>query len=381
MKLLFSSDYAPNTKNTQRIDVKKSLSAVKHIFNTHDFCFTNIEAPVTYSEGRTIKNGPNLKIEPDDVQPLLDIGVNIIGLANNHIMDYGVKGLEDTLDFFKSQSITTIGCGRNLESALSIKYFDKDGIKIALIALAENEFGIAGIETPGIAPLEVHHNYYQIKEAKENADVVIVTMHAGNEHYPLPRPNLRKLCHLYIDMGVDVIVNHHNHITSAFEKYNGSYIYYGMGNFLFNTDNKSEAWNEGFFVSLTIERIMSREIKITSDIYPYQQKFNSGVVLLKDSKLDNFKKKINNLNDCLTCSELFNSRWKDFCSSNRDRYIFSAFFPYKFKGLGKIESIFKLSRLILNSRAKPVALNMIECQSHHEVLVSILKSDMNNESI
>ena len=289
-------------------------------------------------------------------------------------MDYGESGLDDTIKLLKSYNIDFTGAGENLNEASKIYYFEKNGIKVSIIAIAEKEFSIASLKEPGVAPLDMCHNYYQIKEAKENSDVLIVTMHAGNEHFPLPRPNLRKLCRLYIDLGVDLIINHHTHIPSAYEEYKNKKIYYGMGNFIFNLPGKSDSWNEGYMVSIDVHTENNGEFTLSSNIIPYKQSINlNGIEVLSGSKKLEFLDKLNEINSLLLSDALYEKNWLDFCESKRRQYFLATFFPFSFKGIGMLEKVFKISKFIMNKKTFTVKLNMLECDSHNEVLISLLR--------
>jgi len=283
VELLFCGDFAPNTNIDEYKPNDSFLFSIKDLISSHDLAFLNVEAPFTTEKNKLEKNGPNLKISKSFLDPLLASGFNLFGLANNHIMDYGQQGLYDTLELFKENHVDYVGAGESLNEASEVYYFEKGNVKIAVIAVAEREFSIASLNEGGVAPLDICHNYYQITKAKEKADVVIVTMHAGNEHFPLPRPNLRKLCHLYIDLGVDLIVNHHTHVSSAYEEYKGKKIYYGIGNFIFNLPNKSKAWNEGYMVTVNVKTIENKELTLTSKIIPFKQStVTNGVEILNE---------------------------------------------------------------------------------------------------
>lgn len=372
-KLLFCGDFAPNTNSNEYKADNEFLSSIKGYVSQHNQAFVNIEAPFTDSVQKINKNGPNLKISRDFLEPLVSAGFNIFGLANNHIMDYGKTGLQDTLELLKSRGLSYVGAGYNLKEALRVHYHEVDGITVAIIAIAEREFSIADNSTSGVAPLDACQNYYQIQDAKKQADVVIVTMHAGNENFPFPRPNLRKLCQLYIDMGVDLIVNHHTHVPAAYEVYKNKKIYYGLGNFIFNIPGKRKTWYEGYMVSIDIEKYSAKKITLNSEIVPYKQ--NSGgkeIDLLTGLSRVSFLEKIETFRISME-EDSYLKKWDEFCESKKNQYFLATFFPYSFRGIRLVERLFLISKFILNKKTIPVKLNMLECESHLDVLVNLLK--------
>jgi hypothetical protein len=374
-KVLFCGDFSPNTNSDEYEANNAFLSSIKNYVSEHNQAFVNLEGPFTDSSKIITKNGPNLKICNHFIDPLVSAGFNLFGLANNHIMDYGKTGLQDTIELLNSKNLSYVGAGYDLREAQRIHFHEHDGITIAIIALAEKEFSIAGSSSPGVAPLDVCQNYYQIQKAKQLADIVIVTMHAGNEHFPFPRPNLRSLCHLYIDMGVDLIVNHHTHVPSAYEVYKDKKIYYGLGNFIFNMPDQIKSWYEGYMLSIDIKKGINSEVLLLSEIIPYEQNIGGKEInILKGSKKAEFLNRIEGLRASIEDSTYLRE-WDDFCESKKNQYFLATFFPYSFKGVGLLERLFSISKLLLNKKTIPVKLNMLECDSHLDVLINILKRE------
>ena len=169
------------------------------------------------------------------------------GVSNNHILDYGTTGLADTIHACRSIGLSVTGAGMNLKQAQQPFVKDVGGIIVSIIALAEQEFNQAQTEMPGSAPLEPIENYKQIKEAREQSDVVIVTIHGGNEYFPYPRPGLRKICHFFIDLGVEAVICHHAHIPGAYEIYNDKPIIFSTGNFFFDSESRLKDWKWGIW--------------------------------------------------------------------------------------------------------------------------------------
>src|SRR5699024_6850639 len=150
-----------------------------------------------------------------------------------------------------ANNLSTVGAGLTLEDAQKPLIVERKGVKIAVIAIAEFEFNQSENGGPGSAPIDLIDNYVQIKKAQEDADIVIVTIHGGNEYFPYPRPGLRKLCRHFIDLGVAAVVCHHPHVPGAYEVYNDSPIFYSIGNFIFDHSNPPEGWNEGYMVEMS----------------------------------------------------------------------------------------------------------------------------------
>lgn len=380
INVLFCGDYAPVGSHQDKIRKGKNvLSDVKDIVSKNDVSFVNLEVPLTDSTDAIIKNGPNLKCSSECIKPLRDIGISVVGLANNHVMDFGASGLKDTQEVCLKANIDTVGAGEDLKSARKIFYKKVKNKIIAIIAVAEYEFSIASDSQPGVAPLDHVSIFYQIEEAKKNADIILLTIHAGNEHFPLPRPRLRDTCKFFIDLGVDAVINHHTHIPSAYEFYKGKPIIYGLGNFLFESEQNHEGWNEGYMASLSFDLESGNFSKL--DLIPYVQSIDSISLKLMDGKdKEIFEKKISSLNMILSNENKYKKSWDEFCEINSSGYMLNTFFPFSFRGIGLLNRMLKLSKIILNKKTIPVKVNMIECESHREAILNILKRKLNTDS-
>lgn len=110
------------------------------------------------------------------------------------------------------------------------------------------------------------HQYFAIKEAREKADSVVVIMHGGHETYQLPTPQMQQTYRFFVDIGADAVVNHHQHCYSGYEVYKNKPIFYGLGNFCFEPlGNVRPTWYEGYMVNLHF----NADVEIKFDLIPY----------------------------------------------------------------------------------------------------------------
>jgi len=264
MKLLITGDLAI----TQPYDASTKIDkGVIDLFADSDINIVNLEIPVTDNNSKIIKFGPNLKAYRESVMAVLKVlNVHIATLANNHLTDYAEQGVADTLAFCKEHDIMTVGGGMNLNEAAQTLYLNSPEGKIAIVNFAENEWTPATPTSAGFNPMDIIDNTRQIKEAKNNADYVIVIIHGGHEYYNLPSPRMVKQYRFYAEQGADVIVGHHTHCISGNEVYNGIPIYYSLGNFLFTHKSTNEDW----YIGTTLE-IIIKDGKIGTKLYPIRQ--------------------------------------------------------------------------------------------------------------
>lgn len=372
MKILIAGDFYPKGKVKTLIDDKKYeavLGEVAPIVESADYSIVNYESPVVLGDYKPIvKCGPNLASSENGVEAIKWAGFDMATLANNHTYDFGAEGLNDTIKTCEKYGIDIVGVGRNLSEAQKVFYKEIDGKKLAIINCCEHEFSIADENTPGANPLNPVQQFYQIQEARKNADYVLVIVHDGHEHFQLPSPRMVETYRFFIDAGADAVVNHHQHCYSGYEVYKEKLIFYGLGNFCFERPNhKDTFWNEGYMVEINFDSTISFEL------YPYNQCGIKDAVCLtrNDEKFVSELKRINEIiSDTKELERQVNQYYAD-CS----RSVSSAFEPYEFwltRALfykGFLPSIMK--------RKWKVIRNYIECESHRDKVNYMLKDLIN----
>jgi poly-gamma-glutamate synthesis protein (capsule biosynthesis protein) len=165
------------------------------------------------------------------------LGIDVVSLANNHILDYGEEALLDTLDTLSNSPVVYGGAGRNIEEAKEVKYIEKENKKVAFICpsrvIPVSEWG-ATSDRPGLlTTYDPKMTIEQIELAENNADYTVVYVHWGLEHKEMPEEYQKTMAKQYIDAGADVVMGCHTHCLQGVEIYNGKPIVYSLGNFLF----------------------------------------------------------------------------------------------------------------------------------------------------
>jgi poly-gamma-glutamate capsule biosynthesis protein CapA/YwtB (metallophosphatase superfamily) len=252
IELLFTDDFAPSRDFEPTVLQKGALifGDLLEKISRADLSFLNLETPLCVSGEPSQKSGPNIRAHSECKRGVADAGFEFAGLANNHIMDFGAQGLYETLDACNQVGLKTCRAGKNLQKAQEPLLVTKQGVKIALIAVAEREFNIAEDDKPGTAPLDPVDNFSQIEKAKHTADLVVVTIHGGNEYFSFPRPGLRKICRFFIDRGADAVICHHAHMPGAYEFNRDKPIFYSLGNLIFDHPNPPAGWDRGVAIRL-----------------------------------------------------------------------------------------------------------------------------------
>lgn len=370
MKILVAGDFCPTERLKPIVesgDYNSIFCEVEPIIKSADYSIVNYECPAVLGDYPPIaKCGPNLSSSPKGIEAIKYAGFNIATLANNHIMDFGAQGLMDTVNLCSQYNIDPVGVGKNLEDASKILYKKKSGDTLAIINCCEHEFSIAGNASPGANPLNPIQQYYKIKEARQNADYVLVIVHGGHEHYQLPSPRMVEIYRFFIDAGADAVVNHHQHCFSGYEVYNDRPIFYGLGNFCFDRENSTSLWHEGFMLELNFRK----HERVEYVCYPYTQCCsNAKISVLR--KQDDWIRKIKELNAIITDMGLLQAKCEEFYDG-RKQSIDLMLGPYR----GRLFIKLYLMRLLpsLMDKAKILQIqNYINCESHLDVLRRCLR--------
>lgn len=182
------------------------------------------------------------RANPDRVEILTKMGVDIVSLANNHALDYGPDALEDTFDTLEGAGIEYIGAGNNLDRAKAPVYYKIGDKTIAYVAAsrvvfdmswyaAEDKLGMIGTYDPTLI-------LGSIREAAANSDFVVIFVHWGVERNSYPEDYQRNMAKQYIDAGADAVIGCHPHVMQGMEFYKGKPIVYSLGNYWFNKSTK-----------------------------------------------------------------------------------------------------------------------------------------------
>ena len=124
----------------------------------------------------------------------------------------------------------------------------------SVIHVCEHEYSYATENRIGARPFDEFETMHDIRKAKEKSDYVIVIYHGGKEHCKYPSPRLRKACREMVYCGADVVLCQHSHCIGCYEKFEGSHILYGQGNFHFVKSDKEYFWNEGLIAEIDIKK-------------------------------------------------------------------------------------------------------------------------------
>lgn len=219
-------------------DFSKIYAGIKSIVNRADLAFVNQEAPVGGKE-LGIAGYPNFNAPNEMVEGLMDIGFDVFNLANNHMLDKGEKGYANTIEYFDTLAVLSIG-GYKKSDYDNVRVLDVKGVKIAFLSYTTLvNYGHANDLPSGseyIIPYANNEDITrQVTLAKEAADVIIVSMHWGDENVFGVTSQQQKYATLCADLGVDVVLGHHSHVVGGIEYLEGknggkTLVAYSLGN-------------------------------------------------------------------------------------------------------------------------------------------------------
>ena len=242
--ILFDESYAIMASMKQRggrIEDGISEGLLKRL-RAADIFMVNNEFPYTDRGTPTAGKTFTFRARPEYASYLLDMGADLVSLANNHAYDYGEISLLDSLDTLEGIGIPYVGAGRNFEEASEPVYMEANGLTIAFVAATQIE-RMASPDTKGATEtsagvfrcLEIGPLLETVREAKEKSDFTIVFIHWGTEgtdaldHWQLEQaPQIA-------EAGADLIIGAHPHVLQPVGFLGDVPVVYSLGNFLFNS--------------------------------------------------------------------------------------------------------------------------------------------------
>lgn len=217
---------------------------VSEFLSSADLVFANLETPIVTNCPR-FEHGFTFCADSRMVEGLVYSGVNVVSLANNHILNFGKEGLEDTKKYLTNSNILYTGVNN-----------------LAIKKIQDTTFGFLGFDFTVNVPTQ--RDWDLIKESDSKVDILIVGVHWGDEYKDKANNNQRAWAKKIIENGADVISGHHPHWVEDYEYIDGKPVYYSLGNFIFD-QMWSEETKKGLLVKLTFEdgKIVNEEFKNT----------------------------------------------------------------------------------------------------------------------
>lgn len=205
------------------------------LLHATDLNIVNLETTLT-KETKVVPKVFNFKAAPDRIEILKNARIDAVNIANNHILDFGVQGMIDTIEQLDLAEIAHVGSGQGLQAAQKPAIFERNGLRIGIIGATDNEPDWAAEEfKPGVFYVNIENIKPlcdEVKKLRPKVDLLILTIHWGPNWREHPSQEFINAAHSLIDCGVDIIHGSSAHILQGIEIYKRRLIMYGTGDFV-----------------------------------------------------------------------------------------------------------------------------------------------------
>ena len=328
LKIIMVGDLFPTYRNENEF-IKGDIEwlygkKIINLFKEADFSICNLEGALTNEEKSIKKVGPRIKAVPETIKGIKELGIKCVTLANNHIIDYGKKGYEETIKTLKENNIDYFGAGDNINNIKKYYEIDANGKKVIFYNVAETMFDIPSKNYPGVNIFDEYETYKEIQSLKKKCDYLIVIYHGGQEFYWYGSEILRKRFHRLADNGADIVVSQHTHCIGLWENYKDAFLLYGQGDFHF-ANTFTEYREYGIILEINIS---DKGLDIKKHL---TRRIDGNITYDETQNFEQFQKR----SDLLTNNETFDKEFGEFA----DRKV--AMFLEAFRGKNIIDKIIK----------------------------------------
>ena len=246
---------------------KESFAHVRDIFLEYDYVVANLEGPVS-DRGTNVGSRYSFRFPSEAARWVADAGIDLVSTANNHAWDYGRVALCDTIDHLSAAGVASVGTGCDEVAANrphEVVIGDSRFLFLSYTNLYPSSLTARG-EVPGVSDLSQERIASLVEEfLSRGPGVVVALMHWGEEYEMRSHPLQQGWAYTLIDLGVDVVIGHHPHVTQEIERYGDGWIVYSLGNFIFDQYFSKETMR-GFGVAF---RIRNNHV-LSFSVLPYE---------------------------------------------------------------------------------------------------------------
>ncbi len=235
------------------------FEAILPILRRAPIVLGNLEGPFA-RRARRERRQYSYRVNPELAASLVRAGINVVTLANNHLLDCGRTGVLETLDVLTHSGIAPLGAGIDEKAAHAAVIRQAGRSRIGLLAYYWNRRCAATANLPGSAMDPPQALEADIRGLRDRADRIVVAFHWGVPYEREPSPEDRAKARFAVDCGADAVVGHHPHIVQPFEIYRRRPIFYSVGNFVFGSGNSGA---EGLLIGIRFE-----DEKTIVNVYP-----------------------------------------------------------------------------------------------------------------
>lgn len=262
--LVFLGDVAPGRSmeaQLTRYGPAHPWAGLSPLLRNADLATANLECVLT-AQGEPMDKSYLIRAHPRWSQTLVDAGLDLVTLGNNHALDFGPAGLDETLYTLEAAGIATVGAGPSQEIARSPELFDLNGVRVAVLGYAAARWnGSADVPaTDRLAWAQPAAVQADISAVRDQADLVVVLLHAGTEYATIPSSDQVAVAHAAVDAGADLVVGHHPHVTQTVEQYRDGLVVYSLGDALFDIPRPAAMQGDLLRIHATRDGLVQAEL-------------------------------------------------------------------------------------------------------------------------
>jgi len=272
---------------------------VAPVLKAADLAVCNLECAVGTSGQPQAGKQWTFRAKPAALGGLVRAGIDVVGLANNHVLDYGTSCLLETLDNLDRSGATHLGAGRNQQEASSPRIIEINGLKIGLLAsslLVPTLPGGKGTwaatdNKPGIFSGHDHQRLLQSVHAlSSRADWTVLFLHWGEERAEYPQKWQQNLASQLLEAGADLVIGHHSHVWQGIDRREKTLVAYSLGNFVFTTRPEYPQQQQTGILLVTLSKRNIEEVRVVP-----AQVFWGQTVLLKGTPAEEVLTRVDRL--------------------------------------------------------------------------------------
>lgn len=235
---------------------------VREFMTGADLLFGNLE--VVHSDIGLVENdlaSMEFRGDPSDLREFADAGFNVLNLANNHCMEHGRDAFADTVERLQTMGIMVAGLNDGTGRSACCTA-DIQGRRIVVLGFSMRPEAYSKEATLPYALSNESKILEQVRAKRDDADVLVVSLHWGEEFMEYPSRSQVRFAHALIDSGAKIVLGHHPHVLQGVENYGGGVIAYSLGNFVF------DMWQHDTRKSAILKLCIDRANNITWNLIP-----------------------------------------------------------------------------------------------------------------
>jgi poly-gamma-glutamate synthesis protein (capsule biosynthesis protein) len=262
--LAFLGDVSPSrSMETQliRYGAQYPWGELGPLLHEADLLAANLESVLT-TGGQPLDKSYLLRAHPMWAQTLIEAGIDVVTLANNHTFDYGTQGLDETLSTLENLGVVAVGAGISDTAAHRPALFTVNGVRVGILAYAAARWK-GSVDVPAtdrLAWAEPARVETDLQAIQGQVDVIVILLHAGTEYAADPSPDQIAFAHAAIDAGADLVVGHHPHVTQTVERYGQGLIVYSLGDALFDIPRQAAMQGDLLRIHVTRQGLRQAEL-------------------------------------------------------------------------------------------------------------------------